>query len=287
MPYLMPNSKRFMFRGFWSFSRYTFPVVPEVSETQEKEPVEIVSDESSAEAHQEADVEQPTPSPPPPAPVPQSTTTTSSPKPLPRASPTHHESPDIDWTELAPRIIVPVAKELFAGRPLRETSQGLRIGNKGSLVVNPDMGVFNLLDPDENAESYGVIGLVQYALRVDKAAAIRWLDDKGYLDNAFTVSDAPHIKPKPNRKSKRQNSDDRGSYDYGLTLWRQSKPIPRSFNHAARRWAAHRNLLPLLLPFPTGIRFGVYDDKKRGERPYIIVFACPLSAWGRCSSAPT
>ena len=254
------------------------PALPEVSETPDSEQVELVGEAPFAGAHKDADVEQPAPSPPQPAPAFKPTTTPSQ-KPLPRASPTHQKS-DIDWDELAPQIIVPVTKELFDGRPMRETSQGLRIGNKGSLVVNPDMGVFNLLDPDENAESYGVIGLVQYALRVDKAAAIRWLDDKGYLDNAFTVSDAPHIKPKPNRKSKRQNSDDRGSYDYGLTLWRQSKPIPRSFNHAARRWAAHRNLLPLLLPFPTGIRFGVYDDKKRGERPYIIVLACPLSAWG-------
>ena len=66
----------------------------------------------------------------------------------------------------------------------------------------------------------------------------------------------------------------------GLKLWMQSKPIPRSFNHPARRWAAHRNLFPHTFPSRLAFAYGIYDDKERGECPYIVVFACPLSDWG-------
>ena len=248
-------------------------VVPEVSETQDSGQVEQDSQEPSAEA----DVEQSNPSPPQPAPtLKPTTTTTPSPKPLPHASPTHHKSHDANyWRELGPRIIVPVAKELFAGHPMRETSQGLRIGNNGALAVDSAKGTY--FDHDEDIGG-GVIQMVQRELNLDARSAFHWLQAHGYFDGTFTVSDAPY--PKPKSKSRRKDSDDRGSYNYGLKLWMQSKPIPRSFNHPARQWAAHRNLLPLLLPFPAGIRYGIYDDKERGECPYIIVLACPLSAWG-------
>ena len=193
------------------------------------------------------------------------------PKPLPRASPT-----DINWRELAPRIIKSVAMELFAGRPMRPTPQGLRIGNNGAIAVDIAQGTY--FDHDEEVGG-GVIEMVQRELSLDVQSAFHWLQTHGYLDGSFTLSDAPHLKPKPKSKSRRKDSDDRGSYDYGLFLWQQSKPIPRSFNHPARRWAADRNLFPLLLPFPTGIRYGIYNDKDRGECPYIVVLACPLSAW--------
>lgn len=194
------------------------------------------------------------------------------PKPLPRASPTHHKSSEVNWTELAPRIITPVAMELFAGRPMRATSQGLRIGDNSRIAIETAKGTYF-----DHAEKIGggVIEMVQRELSLDARSAFHWLQVHGYLDGTFKVSDAPHIKPKPKSKSRRKDSDGRGDYDYGFQLWCQSKPIPRSFNHAARRWAYHRNLLPLYLPFPTGIRYGI----ERGQRPYIVVLACPLSAW--------
>ena len=249
------------------------PALPEVSETPDSEQVELVGEAPSDEAHQEANVEQPTPSLPQPTPQP-TTTTKPSPKALPRASPTHHNSPNIDWDELAPRIIVPVAKELFAGRPMRKTSQGIRVGNYGGIAVDEATGTY--FDHDDKIGG-GVVEMIQRELSLDARSAFHWLQEHGYLDDTFSVSGASHIKPRPKRKAK---SDGKDYYHFGLKLWSKSRPIPRSFNHAARRWAAHRNLLPLLLPFPTGIRYGIYDDKKRGECPYLIVLACPLSVWG-------
>ena len=198
------------------------------------------------------------------------------------STPTNQNQPqfsrqNIVWAELAPRIIEPVAMKLFASeRPIysRDSSE-IRFGNYGSLVVNLDKGVFHLKDPNDETPSYGVIGLVQYGLGLDKSAALSWLKDNGYLDNAFTVSDTPLSKANPKNKSRRGSA---GQYDFGLRLWRESKPIPRDFNHAARRWAAARNLLPPFMPFPPVLRYGVYADYKRGDRPYIIAFVCTLDA---------
>ena len=86
-------------------------------------------------------------------------------------------------------------------------------------------------------------------LKLDKALAMRWLDRHGFLTDSYTASDAPHLEPTPKSKSRRKHLDSKDYYDFGLRLWRESKPIPRSFNHPARRWAAQRNLLPPHVPF--------------------------------------
>ena len=186
---------------------------------------------------------------------------------------------DIDWDELAPKIIEQVALRVAqeANRPIfhhRKASE-IRIGNNGSLSVDIAGGQFY----DHHEQRGGrVVTLVMYELNLDKAGAMRWLDRHGFLSGSYTTRDAPRIKPKPTRKSKSSGSVDRGKYDFGLRLWQQSKPIPRSVNHTARRWAAARNLLPVHVPFPPVIRYGVYADRKRGDRPYIIAFVCTLEA---------
>ena len=201
------------------------------------------------------------------------------PKPLPRTSPTDHKSSHINWDELAPQIIEQVALRVAqeANRPIfhhRKASE-IRIGNNGSLSVDVAGGQF--YDHDEQRGGR-VVTLVMSELKLDKAGAMRWLDRHGFLTDSYTASNAPRIKPKPTRKSKSRGSVDRGKYDFGRRLWQQATPIPRSVNHPARRWAAQRNLLPPYVPFPPVIRYGVYADHKRGDRPYIIAFVCTLDA---------
>ena len=236
---------------------------------------------SSQEPSAEADVEQSNPSPPQPAPtLKPTTTTTPSPKALPRASPTH-TSPDIVWDELAPRIIKEVALRVAqeANRPIfSQNADEIRIGNNGGLRVDLGRGCFTDFDGGQGGNK--VVTLVMYVLELDKAGAMRWLDKHGFLTDSYTARDVPRIKPNPTRKSKSKGSDNNEYYPWGLTLWRQSKPIPRSFNHTAYRWVAYRNLLPLHLSFPNGIRYGVYQRK-----PYIIALGCSLDAW--CAAYPS
>ena len=196
------------------------------------------------------------------------------------STPTNQNQPqfsrqNIVWAELAPRIIEPVAMKLFASeRPIySRNSSEIRFGNSGKLSID----LVNAEFYDHKEETGGLlIHLVMYGLGVDKSSAFRWLKDNGYLDNAFTVSDTPLPKANPQNKSRRGSAGK--YYDFGLKLWRESKPIPRSFNHPARRWAAARNLLPPFMPFPPVLRYGVYADRKRGDRPYIIAFVCTLDA---------
>ena len=222
--------------------------------------------------------QQPAPAPSPVTPAPKA------PKPLPHASPTHHK-PDIDWDRLAPRIIEEVALRVAqeAARPVnRSKPSEIRIGNEGGLRVDLTLGCFHDFDGDVGG---GVIELVMRELRLDKSAAVRWLERHGFLNESYTPSvNTPTIKPKKKHRSKSKRGGDSGDneyYPWGLKLWRESKPIPQSFNHPARRWAADRNLLPLHLSFPNGIRYGEHTRKGGEKSPYIIALGCALDAWAK------
>lgn len=110
------------------------------------------------------------------------------------------------------RLIVPVAKELF-GEPNRHlsTKGNLRWGNKGSLSVDVEQGVWS---DHEAKEGGGVLDLVMREVTRDKAGALRWLADRGHIEPT-------HVAGKPARAAGVPRST---FYDYcdedGVVLYR-------------------------------------------------------------------
>ena len=166
----------------------------------------------------------------------------------PRAAPAHHKTPPIDWQALAPKTIKDVALELLRNRPIfSQSTSKIRFGNHGSFCVNIDQGTFF---DHEAGEGGGLLAMIQYIEQTDKAEAVRWLKDKGFINNTFTPSHNP--RPKPTTTA---SKTDAGYFKIGARYWKESEAIPFDENHPARQWAAHRNLIAPRLPFPLPVRF--------------------------------
>ena len=170
------------------------------------------------------------------------------------------------WKELAPKIIVNVAYELLHDRPIYSDSpREIRFGNKGSWVINKEAGTFF---DYETGIGGGLKAMIAHLLGIDDSGVKAWLKNQGFLDNTFTPTDYQ----RPKAKSAPKTQSDVDMYDKGLAIWNEAESIPFDTNHPARRWAAHRNLLPLLLPFPSSIRF-------HPKQNFIIVAMAPIRAF--------
>ena len=184
----------------------------------------------------------------------------------PPTSNNSHNSQEIDWDKLSPKIIEDAARRLMSHRPNRWISGSLRFGNNDSFTVDPADGVF--YDHEEEVGG-GVFQMVKYILKCDNLQAFRWLSDNGYIDNTFTPSaqtSIPHNRRQRNRSS---NTGDWDGFEAGLKLWQESESISYRQSHPVRRWCLHRNLFPGYKELPTAIRW-------HGAKGCIIVALAPI-----------
>ena len=209
---------------------------------------------------------------------------------------------DVSWASIAE----PVARELL-GEPNRIYSgkRELRWGRKGSLVVHVDRGTWHDFEVGEGG---GVLDLIQREENTDKAGAIVWLQERGYLPS----SSSPYAALRPRSRSRKPpegrsnpdspspaRTDTRASESRRATVrlaevcegWEQ---IPADQAHPVRRWAALRDLWQPSTPFPPGMAWlpanaPWFHGRHEGAGAILFKLA-PLAAWYAASPkapAPT
>ena len=166
---------------------------------------------------------------------------------------------EIDWNELAPRIIDDVAHELMSNRfNFSETDIELRFGNRGSFCVNKRMGAFRDYEAGVHG---GLLDMICHLCGFErKCQAIHWLQDKGFLDGTFT----PTQRPRPTARNTTRPHSNRDMFKEGQKLWSEATPIPFYQQHPVRCWCRHRNLFSGYKELPPTIRW-------HAQRSLIIV----------------
>lgn len=173
---------------------------------------------------------------------------------------------DIDWTEVAPIIIGDVADELMSDRPSTERDDNRKAyGTRGSLVVDRRRGQF--FDFEQQVGG-GLFDMIKHLTDMDTKDAFNYLKENGFLDNTYQPKNKPRTRVAP----KETEPDTNRYFDYGKRLWNESIAIPKNYSHPVRRWAAHRNLIHPILPFPDCIRY------HEGTQ-YIIAAMTGLRSW--------
>ena len=171
---------------------------------------------------------------------------------------------DIDWTEIAPKIIGDVADDLLSDRKAVERDDNrTAYGTRGSFVVDKRRGQF--FDFEEHVGG-GLFDMVKHLTGMETNDVFKWLTEQGFLDGSYE----PKVKSRP--KITKPPVDDNKYLDYGKRLWREAVAIPFDPEHPVRKWAHHRNLLPDLLAFPRCIRY------HQGNQ-YIVTAMSDLDSW--------
>ena len=180
---------------------------------------------------------------------------------------------DIDWTEVAPKIIEDVADELMPDRVSHREDTRITYGRRGSFVVDIRKGQFFDF---ENHVGGGLLDMIKHLMDCDTKQAFHWLKDNGFLSDSYQPRHAARRKHLTEHGTGDNNDgldgNDNKYLDYGKRLWNESESIPQDRNHPVRLWSAHRNLIPPILSFPNCIR---YHAKNR----YIIIAMTTLRHW--------
>ena len=92
-----------------------------------------------------------------------------------RLHPTDARAPQGDFISIAPAVC-----ERLLGEPAGRSSREWRWGSKGSFRLKLDTGTWNDF---EGGEGGGVLALVMREERLDKAGALAWLEQQGFLSN--------------------------------------------------------------------------------------------------------
>ena len=137
----------------------------------------------------------------------------------------------IDWSAIAGNVA-----ETLLGEPSRYAGHELRFGSKGSLSVKLDTGTWYDF---ENGRGGGMLDLVMLERNCDKAAAMDWLETRGFING--TRRTELRIK----RTSKRDRTPDtrpaKTQARTGLVraLWDASQPADPTPGrvYLSRRWA--------------------------------------------------
>ena len=211
--------------------------------------------------------------------------------------------------------MAPSVCECLLGDPSSRSTTEWRWGRKGSFRLRLDSGTWNDF---ESGEGGGVLALVMREERCDKAAALEWLQQHGFLRPR--VAYAPQtgnsakfaLSQSTNRATNQRRSTRPPEQERRDTLrWIRSQvlPIADAKDHPVRAWLARRNLWRPELPLPPSLRWIprilLCSDERtpdleqsrfrwlrldRGERP-ILTFRHPppssLCASTKTASRPT
>ena len=191
--------------------------------------------------------------------------------------------------------IAPAVCERLLGEPSTRSARELRWGRKGSFRLKLDTGTWSDFEAGEGG---GVLALVMREERLDKAGALVWLEQQGFLaslsrspergrSSAYgPVSGKSVAVQSPYSPAIGGNttmtSDPRGK-DALRWIRSQILPIADAHDHPVRHWMAKRNLWRPELPLPPSLRWIPADAPVfRGSHSGIGAIAFPLapiSAW--------
>ena len=185
--------------------------------------------------------------------------------------------------------IAPAVCERLLGDPTSRSSREWRWGSKGSFRLTLDTGTWNDFEAGEGG---GVLKLVMREERLDKAGAIEWLEQQGFLRK----QDRNPSYPAPSAQSRSTQSPGRSADQQRNALtpeqrnrqtlsWIRSQvlPIADAPEHPVRAWMRRRNLWRAELPLPPSLRWipadaPVFRRTHSGAGAIALPLA-PIGAW--------
>ena len=175
------------------------------------------------------------------------------------------------------------------GDPSSRSTKEWRWGRKGSFRLRIDTGTWNDF---ESGEGGGVITLIMREARLDKAGALKWLEQQGFMR-------------KQDNRALRNNLLSRGNYTVpfrklrtqsdGIKTAQQNQnetlhwirnqilPVEDAPGHPIRAWMRRRNLWRPQVPLPPSLRWmpadaPVFRDSHSGAGAIAFPLA-PIAAW--------
>ncbi|MYC13775.1 MAG: hypothetical protein F4Y39_08620 [Gemmatimonadetes bacterium] len=144
------------------------------------------------------------------------------------------------WAAISKDVAV-----MLWGQPNQRLSRGdkLRWGTRGSKSLDARKGLWKDFETDQGG---GVLDLVETERQTDRAGAIQWLKDNGFIGNRKSIRRfVGSTSPQPARWSDRakrppkseKQTEPSGETDKAQRLWTESEPIlDFVFEHPAWRW---------------------------------------------------
>ena len=185
--------------------------------------------------------------------------------------------------------IAPAVCERLLGDPSGRSSREWRWGSKGSFRLTLDTGTWNDFEAGDGG---GVLALVMREERLDKAGAIEWLGQQGFLRK----QEGRPSYPASSAQSRSTQSPGRSADQHRNTLtpeqrnrqtlsWIRSQvlPIADAPEHPVRAWMRRRNLWRAELPLPPSLRWIPADApvfRRTHSGAGAIAFPlAPIGAW--------
>ena len=189
-----------------------------------------------------------------------------------------------DFVRIAPSVC-----ERLLGEPSSRSSREWRWGRKGSFRLKLDTGTWSDFEAEEGG---GVLALVMREQRLDKAGALAWLEQQGFLRRRGGNAISPgtpgrrDLTASPRRAANPVSSTktpDRSPKETLRWIRRQILPIADAPHHPIRAWMRRRNLWRDELPLPPSLRW-IPGDAPAFRRTHSGVGAiafplAPIDAW--------
>ena len=189
-----------------------------------------------------------------------------------------------DFVRIAPSVC-----ERLLGEPSSRSSREWRWGRKGSFRLKLDTGTWSDFEAEEGG---GVLALVMREQRLDKAGALAWLEQQGFLQRRGGNAINPgtpgrrNSTESPHRASNQVSSTkipDRSPKETLGWIRRQILPIADAPDHPVRAWMRRRNLWRDELPLPPSLRW-IPADAPAFRRTHSGIGAiafplAPIDAW--------
>ena len=204
-----------------------------------------------------------------------------------RLHPTDAPAPQGDFISIAPAVC-----ERLLGEPSGRSSREWRWRGKGSFRLKLDTGTWNDF---ESGERGGVLALVMREERLDKAGALTWLEQQGFLANlsgrsrigAYSSGSGKTVPSESSYSPANQGSATmtpaRSPKETLRWIRRQILPIADASDHPIRAWMHRRNLWRPELPLPPSLRWIAADApvfRRTHSGAGAIAFPlAPVSAW--------
>ena len=201
-----------------------------------------------------------------------------------RLHPTDARAPQGDFFSIAPAVC-----ERLLGEPASRSTREWRWGSKGSFRLKLDTGTWNDFEAGEGG---GVLALVMREERLDKAGALAWLEQQGFLRRRTEVGLRMQYPPQSNpvespdaaaNQGDSSRTPVRGPKETLRWIRRQILPIADARDHPIRAWMRRRNLWRPELPLPPSLRWIAADApvfRRTHSGAGAIAFPlAPVSAW--------
>ena len=200
-----------------------------------------------------------------------------------RLHPTDAPAPQGDFVSIAPAVC-----ERLLGEPSGRSSREWRWGSKGSFRLKLDTGTWNDF---ESGEGGGVLALVMREERLDKAGAMAWLEQQGFLSGrgrigVYGSGSGKTVPSESPYSSANQDSTmplEQRAKETLRWIRQQILPIADAHHHPIREWMRRRNLWRPELPLPPSLRWIAADApvfRRTHSGAGAIAFPlAPVSAW--------